>query len=290
MNRTSNFLTVAVVQVNLGENKDRNIETLVTQTEHAAASGAQVVALPECCTYMGPEDGYRTVAEPIPGPAVAFFADICIARGVYILIGSIIEIDEQTGDLYNTSVLLDRTGTLVAKYRKIHLFDVHVADQVLGQESRFIEAGDDLTTASIEGHPAGLSICYDLRFPELYRELALRGAEILFVPAAFKMFTGKDHWDVLLRARAIENQAFVVAPAQYGNYAGGRNNGRSSIIDPWGIALATVPDGEGFAMAKLSFDDLARVRTDLPALSHRRIRAGTIARPQAEALSRSRRV
>jgi predicted amidohydrolase len=168
-------------------------------------------------------------------------------------------------------VLFDRSGSEVARYRKLHLYDVQIPGRIDAMESATIAPGSDIVTADIEGHTAGLTICYDIRFPELYREIANRGAEIVFLPAAFMLFTGKDHWEPLIRARAIENQCFMLASGQQGVDKKGRATfGRSMIVDPWGTVLATAPDGNGFAIAHLDFDRLAKIRTELPSLAHQR--------------------
>ena len=190
--------------------------------------------------------------------------------GIWLLAGSIRETSEDPGHIYNTSLLFNREGECVARYRKIHLFDVELAGNVSAQESATVSPGNEIVTAEIEGHVAGLSICYDLRFPELYRAQTLRGAEILFVPAAFTLFTGKDHWELLLRARAVENQCFVVAANQFGKHPDGASYGRSMIIDPWGTILATAPDGISMAIADLDFEQLKRIRQQLPSVANRR--------------------
>ena len=191
---------------------------------------------------------------------------------MWVLGGSFLEADG--GAVFNTSLLVDRRGELVAKYRKIHRFDVDLAGQPSIRESATVGAGAEVVAADTEFGVAGMTICYDLRFPELYRSLADRGAVLLFVPAAFTLETGRDHWEVLLRARAIENQAFVVAPAQWGAWGRPEDNrrcfGRSLVADPWGTVVATAPDGIGVTFADLDLAAVGRIRERLPALSHRR--------------------
>ncbi len=183
--------------------------------------------------------------------------------------GLILEGELGAGRLHNTSTFFDPSGELAAVYRKIHLFDVKVQDKEY-LESNTIAPGGEIVTAKAGAATLGLSVCYDVRFPELYRLLALRGAEILAVPAAFTLQTGKDHWELLLRARAVENQAFVIAPAQWGRKADGRRTyGRSMIVDPWGTVLAQCPDRDGFALAALDLDYLDSFRTEFPALANR---------------------
>jgi predicted amidohydrolase len=169
-------------------------------------------------------------------------------------------------------VLFGPNGDILASYRKIHLFDIDLTGNVSANESESILPGDELVTAVVDGHKAGLSICYDLRFPELYRLLALRGAEILFVPAAFTMYTGKDHWHTLLKARAIENQAYVIAPGQVGAHEpnDSRCYGHSLVVDPWGVVLADAPNKEGIVTAELDFEELHKIRRQLPSLANRR--------------------
>jgi predicted amidohydrolase len=187
--------------------------------------------------------------------------------------GSVLELDGER--VFNTSVLFDREGDLVATYRKIHLFDADPPGGLPSRESFVYSAGDQVVTAETEFGRAGLSICYDLRFPELYRSLAVQGATILFVPAAFRFETGKDHWDVLIRARAIEDQAFVVAAAQWGTWGAPgkerRNFGNSMVADPWGRVVSRAPDGVGVTLAELDLEEVTRVREALPALRHRRL-------------------
>lgn len=264
-------MKVAVLQVNSRDDKAKNIETALDLVDRAAGEGADVAVLPECVDYLGPSEGALKAAEPIPGPTSERFARAAREHGIWLLAGSIRERDDDPGRSYNTSLLFDRQGEIVAKYRKIHLFDVEIDGSVSARESATIAAGHEVVTADIEGRTAGLSICYDLRFPELYRALALRGAEIMFVPAAFTLYTGKDHWEVLLRARAIENQCFVVAAAQVGKHLPNEAcYGRSVIIDPWGTVLATAPDTIGMAVAELDFEQLRRTREQLPSLANRR--------------------
>lgn len=264
-------MRVAVLQTNSRDVKADNIRVALDLLERAAAAGADLAALPEYVDYLGTDEGAREAAEPVPGPVSEAFAAKARELGIWVLAGSIRERGDDPARHYNTSLLFNRDGDLVAKYRKIHLFDVDLRGNVSDRESNTIIPGDAIVTAEIEGHPVGLSICYDLRFPELYRELALRGAEILFVPAAFTLFTGKDHWELLLRARAVENQCFVVAPNQSGTFPpAGACYGRSMIIDPWGTVRATAADGVGLAIADLDFAQLRRIRQELPSLANRR--------------------
>jgi predicted amidohydrolase len=264
-------MRIAVLQVNSKNDKEANVQEALRLLELAAERGADVAVLPENVNYLGPKEGLLRAAEEIPGPTSETFAAKARELGVWILAGSIPEVSEYADHNYNTSLLFDRQGEIVARYRKIHLFDVEISGNVSAQESATVAPGEEVITADVEGHTVGLSICYDLRFPELYRELALRGAEIVFVPAAFTLYTGKDHWTTLLRDRAIENQCFVVAAGQIGAHEPNMScYGRSTIIDPWGTVLAQAPDGVGIADAVLDLDRVAEVRRQLPSLANRR--------------------
>ena len=268
----SNNLRVAAVQINTQHDKDHNLRRTEELIDEAASYGARLVALPEYVSFMGPKDQHASIAEDIPGPTTERFAAKARQHDIYLLGGSIHEATSTPGKFYNTSVLVGPDGALLAKYRKIHLFDIDITENVSANESATILPGDEIVTAEIDSHRAGLSICYDLRFPELYRQMALAGAQILFVPAAFTMFTGKDHWHVLLRARAIENQAYVIAPGQVGKHQPNDQAcyGHSVIIDPWGTVIADAPDKEGVIVADLDFDYLNKVRKQLPSLANRR--------------------
>lgn len=264
-------LPAAVVQINSGTDKAANLESALRQIRAAARAGARLIALPEYWTYLGPEEGYAAAAEDIAGPTVSQLVETVRELDIHLLAGTMLEAIPGDTHFYNTSLLIDPTGNVIARYRKIHLFDIDVTGAVSALESASIAPGTEIVSAVVADHILGLSVCYDLRFPELYRALADRGAEMLAVPAAFTMFTGKDHWELLLRARAVENQSFVLAPGQFGKYPGGWSYGRSMIVDPWGTILAMVPDGEGFAIADLNFERLAEIRRELPALANRRI-------------------
>jgi predicted amidohydrolase len=269
----ANQLSVGLVQLNSRQDKAANLEKIERFVREAASRGAELVALPEYATYQGPKEGIAEVAEYIPGPTTQLYSSLARELGIYFLAGSLHELSEDPQKFYNTSTLYDPSGTLIGIYRKIHLFDVTVDASAVYSESECIRPGSEITTVPIKGRMAGMSICYDLRFPELYRIHADRGAEILFVPASFNMFTGKDHWELLLRARAVENQCFVVAPGQIGRYEpNGWSYGRSLIADPWGNVIAQASDTEGVTLGVLDFTLMERIRRDLPALRHRRLR------------------
>jgi len=267
-------MKVALCQMNSGDDVSANRKQAGELLDEAADGGADLAALPEVWTYMGSARRHREVAESVPGPTSEWLADTARLRSMWILGGSILEAGDD-GVVFNTSLLFDRNGELAARYRKIHLFDVDLPGQPPIRESFTYTPGEEVVTAQTEFGRVGLSICYDVRFPELYRALVTRGAEVLFVPSAFTAETGKDHWDVLIRARAIESQAFVVAPAQWGTWGPPEQNrrcfGNSLAVDPWGRVVARAPDGVGVAFADLDLDEVRRVRERLPALRHRRL-------------------
>jgi predicted amidohydrolase len=266
-----NTMRAAVVQLQVGDDVERNLTTATDLVHRAAADGADIVVLPEMVDFRGGREQVPAIKSDIPGPVSSRFADIARDLGIWLLAGSIHESIPDRDHTWNTSLLFNREGVEVARYRKLHLYDVQIPGRVDALESATIAPGADVVAANIEGHTAGLSICYDIRFPELYRALADRSAELVFLPAMFMMFTGKDHWEVLIRARAIENQCFMLASGQYGaDRKGVATYGRSMIVDPWGTVLATVPDGDGYALATLDFDSLKRIRRELPSLANRR--------------------
>jgi predicted amidohydrolase len=263
-------MATAAIQMSSTPQRAENVETAERLIRDAVSAGAELVALPELWSCHGLEKVYRENAEPIPGPTTDFLGGLARELEVWVLGGSILEGEPEAERLFNTSTFFDPSGELVALYRKIHLFDVKAPDREY-LESRLIAPGREIITAKAGTTVLGLSVCYDLRFPELYRLLALHGAEVLAVPAAFTLQTGKDHWELLLRARAVENQAYVVAPAQWGRKTNGRwTYGRSMIVDPWGTVLAQCPDRDGFTLATLDLDYLDRFRADFPALANRR--------------------
>lgn len=248
--------------------RDRNIAAAGALVARAAGAGARLVVLPEKWPYIhGPRT--RDGAEGLDGPSVAAARSWAREHGIAILAGSVIEARDD-GRAHNTSVLVGPDGAVAAVYRKLHMFDVDVGG-VAYRESAATAPGDAIVVGEALGRRIGMSVCYDLRFPELYRRLVAEGAEVIVVPAAFTAATGKDHWEPLLRARAIENQAFVVAAGQSGTHDDGTvSHGRSMVVDPWGVVLAQAPDGEGVAIADLDFARMAEIRERLPALRHRR--------------------
>jgi predicted amidohydrolase len=270
-------MRVAAVQLTSTPDLDRNLERADRFTRAAAADGAQLVVLPEKWSALGRGDDLRAGAQTLDGPAVAWARATARELGIELVAGSISERAEGEELLRNTSLHVGPDGEIHATYRKVHMFDV-VVEGTVYRESHNERAGDDVVvSATAGGVGLGLSICYDVRFPELYRILAIRGARILTVPAAFTVPTTRDHWEVLLRARAIENQAFVIAANQIGEHVPAsehgpalRSGGRSMIVDPWGIVQALAPDREGAIVADLDLDNQERIRRELPALANRR--------------------
>jgi predicted amidohydrolase len=258
------------VQLNSRADKAANVAAAAELVRAAAAAGARLIVLPETWTFKGSHAALSDMAEAVDGPSNTLLAGLAAELGVYVLAGSIYESSDRRDRFANASVLFDPGGAPLAVYRKIHLFDA-VAGAKAYRESNDLVAGDELVTAQVDGVVVGLTICYDLRFPELYRALALRGARIILVPSAFTAATGRDHWEVLLRARAIENGCFVVAAGQWGVHGADRHcYGHSMIVDPWGTVLAVAPDRVGLCEAELDLGAVDRVREQLPVLAHRR--------------------
>jgi deaminated glutathione amidase len=264
------ILRVACVQLNSRGDKGENVAAAARLVEEAAAAGARLVALPETWTFKGSHAGIIEAGEWLDGPSAGLMRDLATTLGIYLLAGSFYERMEGSDLLSNTSVLFGPTGERLAVYRKIHLFDVTVGDTVY-RESETLQGGHDLVTAEIDGVTAGLTICYDVRFPELYRALALRGARVFLAPSAFTQHTGRAHWEILVRARAIENGCYMIAPDQSGEYLPGRRCwGHSMIVDPWGRVLAVREEGVGLCVADLDLSQVDEVRKAVPALQHRR--------------------
>jgi predicted amidohydrolase len=261
---------VAAVQLNATEDTARNRERADRLTREAAARGAELVVLPEKWTALGTDEQLRASAEPLDGPTLGWARATARELGIDLLAGSFVERTPE-GRLHNTSVHVGPDGELHAVYRKLHLFDVEVAGTIY-RESDLEDPGDEIVvTTTAGGVGLGMTVCYDLRFPELYRILALRGAHVLAVPSAFTLTTTRDHWEVLLRARAIEDQAFVIAANQIGvSGAGNASGGRSLIVDPWGVVLAQATDAETVVAADLDLARVVEVRERLPALANRR--------------------
>jgi predicted amidohydrolase len=266
-------MRIACVQFNGTAPRDDLLELAERLVSDAAAAGAQLVVLPEKWTGYGSEELLHAAAEDLAtGPSVRAMRAWAARHGITIVGGSITERRADVGAddrLSNTCVVVDPAGDLVAVYRKTHMFDVDV-DGMRYRESDLEKPGEEILHCDVSGWRVGLSICYDLRFPELFRIHALNGANLVSVPAAFTTFTGKDHWAVLLRARAIENQLYVAAANQFGPHGEGKSSfGRSMIVDPWGVVLAQAPDEACFIAADIDLPRLERVRAQLPALANR---------------------
>lgn len=261
-------MRVGVVQLSSTLETERNLAVAAGLIEKAARAGARLVVLPEVFNRRGESARVREQAEGLDGRSLLWAAEQARSRGLWLVAGSIAE--EAASGCHNTCCLFSPEGERAAVYRKIHLFDVDIPGAV-AKESANVTAGDELVVAPVDGYPLGLTVCYDLRFPELYRRLTLLGARIITVPSAFTERTGRDHWEVLLRARAIENQVFVLAPNQFGSTPGTPTSyGRSMIIDPWGTVLAQAGDSENLILADLDFERQQEVRSRLPSLQHRR--------------------
>lgn len=271
-------MRAAVCQLNAGESDvDANVDVALALLAQAAAGGADVAVLPELFAYYGSQRRMRELAEPLDGSLGARLAEAARTHGMWVLGGSMCEAAD--GRVYNTSCLYDRSGERVAAYRKIHLYDVGLPGQSPIRESALFAGGDALVTHDVDGMRLGLSVCYDLRFPELYRRLVAAGATVLAVPSAFQQLTGEAHWEILLRARAVEDQCYVLAAAQWGPWgppeAGHSTYGNAMIVDPWGEVLARAEGaGDTVLVAELKLERVRSVRERLPALAHRRL--GTV--------------
>jgi deaminated glutathione amidase len=268
-------LRTAALQLNCQDDVTENLATCARLVGAAAERGAQLVVLPENFAYLGPEPGKRELAERIgdrDAPIQRALGEMARSSGAHLVAGGFPERSSDPKRPHNTCAVIAPDGRLVASYRKIHLFDVELPDGAVLKESEATLGGSEPVVAEVDGFKLGLSVCYDLRFPELYRALVDRGAEVLLVPAAFTLQTGKDHWHVLLRARAIEAQCWVVAAAQWGKHPKGRASyGHALVADPWGTVVAECSDRVGLCVADIERSDLARVRHMLPSLEHRRL-------------------
>ena len=265
-------INVAIAQTESGADKQRNIKRAVELVKQASDEGATVVALPETFDYRGDSALIPSVAEPLPGTALQPLIALAAERGLWILAGSVHETNNTCSMPFNTSVLIDPQGAIVATYRKIHLFNITIGDKSVA-ESNHYTSGTDIVCVEAAGLKVGLTICYDVRFPELYRCMADLGADLIFIPSSFTAATGEAHWETLVRARAIENQCFVVAPGQAGIGGGGiPTYGNSMIVDPWGRILARARQkGEQIISARLDFAEMAGIRSRLPALHNRKL-------------------
>jgi predicted amidohydrolase len=262
-------MRVAAVQLASTPDRDRNLAVAERLVQSAAADGARLVVLPETFNVLGDHETMRRAAETLDGPTLTRSRDLARRLGIWLVAGSILERVAGDDRVFNTACLIEPGGEIRAAYRKIHLFDCDVPGATL-QESRVMRPGSEIVTVEVDGLPVGLAICYDLRFPELFRILTLRGAQLIVLPAAFTERTGRDHWEVLLRARAIENQVGIVAANQVGGSGSGpRWYGRSMIVDPWGLVRAQAPDEETGIVADLEATVQAKIRAQLPCLTNR---------------------
>jgi predicted amidohydrolase len=268
-------LRVGIVQMSSQDDSPKNLARAVELVARAGADGAKLVVLPENFAYMGSEDGKRALAESLDGaagPIRSALADAARRSGAYVVAGGMPERSGDAARPFNTCAVVAPDGSIAARYRKLHLFDVEVGDGQKYRESESTSPGSEPVVVSVLGFNVGLSVCYDVRFPELYRKLADLGADVAVVPAAFTLATGKDHWHVLLRARAIEMQAYVAAAAQWGVHPRDRRTyGKSLVADPWGDVIVQCSDGEGVAVATVERRRIEAVRASLPSLRHRRL-------------------
>ncbi len=263
----------AAIQMTSTSDKPANLEKAERMIHLAAARGARLVGLPETFNWRGKRPEEAAAAEELGGDTLTAMSRLARQLDIWLLAGSVTEHVPGESRRYNTSVLLAPDGAQVAVYRKIHLFDIDLPGRVTVKESDAKMPGASVVTAATELGTMGLSVCYDVRFPELYRRLVYAGAKIITIPSAFTFPTGEAHWEVLLRARAIENQCYVLAPAQFGtNVHGFADYGNSMIIDPWGRVLARAAEQEGVLVAPIDIEYLERVRRELPALTHARLR------------------
>lgn len=262
-------MKIGLVQMNTQNDKAKNQKAAEAAIDRLADQGADLVMLPEMYNFLGLDEEKLANAEPIPGPSIDLLQRRAKEKRIFLHCGSILEKD---GDkIYNATVVFNRKGERVAFYRKIHLFDVEIPGGIIYKESAVVTPGKEVVTFDWEGITVGLSICYDLRFPELYRKLADRGSSLILIPAAFTLMTGKDHWEPLIKARAIENVCYVAACGQWGFHP--LNNqcyGHSMVVNPWGTVISQGRDGETVVLADLDFEYMHSVREKLPALSHRR--------------------
>ena len=261
----------AVVQLTTTDDPAASLDRALAGVDRAADLGAKVIALPENVLFMGSEQQKRAVAEPLDGPSFSRLAARARERQVFLLAGSLPEASGDPDRPYNTSVLFGPDGERRAVYRKIHLFDVALGEGATHTESAATHPGDEVVVVDTPYGRWGLTICYDMRFPDLYRALRRQNVDLVFIPSAFTIPTGRDHWEVLLRARAIENQFYVVAPAQVGTHGPTRRTyGRSMIIDPWGTVLCTCPDATTVALTTIEPERVTDLRRRLPCLEHER--------------------
>jgi predicted amidohydrolase len=267
--KTPKVITAAVIQMNSGDDKIKNLAAAETLIHAAAARGAKIAVLPEMFSWRGARKDTHKFSELISGPTIARLSRVAAAASISVLAGSIAERSSHKTKVYNTSVLIGADGRIRASYRKIHLFQFQLKNGTAIREDRIFLPGDRIACSSVSGCMFGFSICYDLRFPGLYRALCARGCQAFFAPSAFTFETGKLHWEVLLRARAIENQSYILAPNQCGrNPQGFEDYGHSMIIGPLGEVLAAASQPEDIVIAELNLSHVSAVRKQLPLLKH----------------------
>lgn len=269
MNHPANHLKITLVQIDAGRDVQANL--IRTKQLIAGIGATDIIALPEVFSVRGSNEDYRKSATPLTGPLLNFLASIAHRHNAWVLAGSIME--HHDSGVYNTSVLLNRRGEIAASYRKIHLFDAELGAGQSIRESDLWQAGSEPVMAEVDGWNCGMAICYDLRFPELFRHYSANKAQLFFLPSNFTQQTGKDHWEILLRARAIENQCFIVAPNQCGTnpHTGVASYGNSMIVGPWGEILARFDEKEQVGTVSINIHDLEQTRRTLPALTHRKL-------------------
>lgn len=261
-------LNVGLVQMNSQEDKQQNLTQATKMIRHLASEGAKLIMMPEHFNYLGPESDKRKNSEPLDtSPSLAKMKSLAKELQVYIHIGTFLESKGER--IYNTGVVLDSSGEIAAIYRKLHLFDVEIPGGLKYLESEVVSPGEELVTFTIGKFTFGMGTCYDLRFPELFRTLANRGVNVFLLPAAFTLQTGRDHWELLLRARAVENLSYVVAAGQWGQSASGNiSYGRSMVIDPWGLVISQAGDGVTTILKELDYEKIEAHRISFPALKH----------------------
>lgn len=264
----------AAVQLTSTSDSASSMAAAEALIRRAAGHGAALIVTPENTNYLGPHDQKVRIAEPLTGPTMTRFTSLAHELGVHLVVGSFNERSDEPDRCYNTSVAIGPDGSILSTYRKLHLFDVDCGPDVRFQESATTKPGAEPALAKSALGTLGMSICYDLRFPELYRHYRNLGASILTIPSAFTLTTGKDHWHPLVRARAIETQCYVIAAGQCGHHDDGglrESYGHSMIVDPWGHILAMAADGPGLALAEINLDEVARIRKSMPIADHRRL-------------------
>ncbi len=260
----------AAIQLNSKDQVEDNLKSITELVDAAAGDGAQLVVLPEYANYLS-DDNKVEHAEALDGATISAYQELASKHQIYLHCGSFLEKSDIPEKCYNTSVFLGPDGTIIATYRKIHLFDICIAGQPTFMESKYILPGKSSVVAETSLAKVGMTICYDLRFPHLFQKLTDKGANIITTPAAFTLYTGKDHWEPLLRARAIENEVFVIAPGQWGLHPNSKAcYGSSMIIDPWGTVLARASEGVGYITAPIDLTRQVNVRNQIPCLANRR--------------------